>query len=171
MSAVISKCGKYRYVLKRKISQPLRWVKPCLFIMLNPSKADAELDDPTIKKCIKFAKREGCTSLTVINLYALRATNPNELLRHEEPGGPHNGAWTVTEIEKTAGGIAILAWGSHTAVRGVSHLIPDLIKVIKNEIGQPYCFHINKDGNPKHPLYVKDNAPLIPYKPPTKEGL
>jgi len=161
--ANISECGHYRYTLYRSIKQPIRWIKPCLFIMLNPSTADGNINDPTIRKCIKFAKREGCTSLTVINLYALRATNPSELLINESATGPHNGAHMVTEIEKAAFGVVILAWGSHKAVRGKGHLIPDLLKVINNQGLSPKCLAINKDGNPKHPLYIADNTKLIDY--------
>ena len=131
--------------------------------MLNPSTADADIDDPTIKKCIHFANREKCTSLTVINLYALRATNPNELLLTNESNGPHNGGHQVTEIENARTGLVILAWGSHKAVKGKEHLIPDLINIIKNEGLIPYCLQINKDGNPKHPLYVKNDKKLIEY--------
>ena len=71
MSAIISECRQYRYVLKRNVPQIVRWVKPMLFIMLNPSKADAEVDDPTIRRCFRFAKDRLHTELTVINLFAL----------------------------------------------------------------------------------------------------
>ena len=94
MSAIISPCGRYRYVLKRNLPQAIRWVKPCLFVMLNPSVADAELDDPTIRRCIGFAKREGCTELTVVNLFAYRSTDPEGLLiQTRDPIGDMNDAY------------------------------------------------------------------------------
>lgn len=163
MSAIISDCKNYRYVLKREIIQPIRWVKPCLFIMLNPSKADASINDPTIKKCMKFAKREGCTKLTVINLFALRSTNADELLIHSDPEGMHNGGHQVTEIENNRFGPIICAWGSHKSIKKTNYDVDTLIQIIKNEGVQPLCFKINKDGNPMHPLYVPDNAKLIAY--------
>ena len=78
---------KYRYRLYRSIPQVVRWIKPCLFIMLNPSTADESKDDPTIRRCVSFANRELCTSLTVVNLFSLRATNPKELSIADDPEG------------------------------------------------------------------------------------
>lgn len=89
-TALLSSCGKYRYVLKRKTKCPLRWVKKCVFIMLNPSIADANIDDPTVRRCVSFAEREGCTDLSVVNLFALRSTDPDELLNEADPQGPEN---------------------------------------------------------------------------------
>lgn len=92
-SAEISPCGQYRYKLMRSILQVVGWDKPALFIMLNPSTADADIDDPTVRRCIGFAKREMCSSLTVVNLYALRATDPRQLMKHQNPVGPLNDQW------------------------------------------------------------------------------
>ena len=75
--AVISDCGNYRYLLTREISEPLFSRGPaCCFVMLNPSTADAQQDDPTGRRCMGFARREGCVGLSVVNLYGLRATKP-----------------------------------------------------------------------------------------------
>jgi hypothetical protein len=74
-TATISDCGRYRYTLGRTWSDE----PPVLFVMLNPSTADADVDDNTISKCIGFAKRWGHGGITVVNLYAWRATNPKEL--------------------------------------------------------------------------------------------
>lgn len=155
MTAEISECGKYRYVLTRKINSPLRWVRPALFIMLNPSTADASQDDPTIRRCISFAQREGCTELTVVNLFALRATNPKELLIHPDPVGPLNNERLKEQIEKHTNSLIVAAWGAHKFAqeRGT------LLKFIWSP--QFLCLGMNKDGSPKHPLYVKSDAPLI----------
>lgn len=160
MSAIISSCGRYRYVLTRSIPQPIRWNKRCLFVMLNPSTADATQDDPTIRRCLGFAKREGCTSLSVVNLFAYRATHPDELLALDprECVGPDNDlhirqqiAWAMTT------GIIVAAWGSHKAA-----------KVRSKEVGQmlgesAVALKINGDGQPAHPLYLAASTPLVPF--------
>ena len=88
-AAVISKCGAYRYSLTRKWSDA-----PLLsFVMLNPSTADAKEDDPTIRRCIGFARREGAGGLIVANLYALRSSSPEALWAARDPIGPQNRRW------------------------------------------------------------------------------
>ncbi len=157
MSAVISDCGKYRYVLRRQLNNPGKPFKPCLFIMLNPSTADSVSDDPTIRRCISFAKREGCTELTVINKCAYRATNPKELDGLRDPCGPENVFYCVKELEKhSKGGLIIAAWGSNKWGR-------DLIFPAAPPLTKIYSLGENKDGTPKHPLYVKADAPLIRF--------
>ena len=158
MSAIISECGKYRYTLTREIEQITRQVRPCLFIMLNPSTADHTKDDPTIRKCLKFAKREGCTSLTVVNLLALRTTNPDGLLGEGDSFGPDNHHHIVKEISRHKLGLIVCAWGSHKAVR-VSNIASEVVRIISDRT-TPYCLKINKDGNPAHPLYIRDDEPL-----------
>lgn len=156
LSAIISDCGQYRYTLHRTLESPLRWVKPCLFIMLNPSTADAELDDPTIRRCISFAKREGCTELTVVNLFALRSTNPEYLLTAQDPVGPDNDQYIKEQVEKHQNGLIIAAWGSH---KSISKRVSQVIPLLNNA----YCLGTNKDGTPKHPLYLASLTPLIRY--------
>ena len=117
-TAVISTCGTYRYVLKRRIPCLLRWDRPCLFIMLNPSVANAEVDDPTIRRCMNFAARESCTALTVINLFALRTTDPEQLRRHSDPCGPENKFYQQEELNKHGErGPIVCAWGAHPIAR------------------------------------------------------
>ena len=82
MSAIISACGQYRYQLTREAHDQFATRGPALFIMLNPSTADAELDDPTIRRCRGFAKAWDCAGIVVANLYALRATDPAALWTH-----------------------------------------------------------------------------------------
>lgn len=157
MSATISDCGQYRYTLHRTLESPLRWVKPCLFIMLNPSTADAELDDPTIRRCLSFANREGCTKLTVVNLFALRSTDPTKLLVHEDSVGPDNDRHIKEQVEKHQNGLIIAAWGSH---KSISKRVSQVIPLLKNA----YCLGTNKDGAPKHPLYLLNSKPLVRYE-------
>lgn len=103
--ALISECGLYRYRLWR------RWgIGPhATWIMLNPSTADADLDDPTIRRCIGFARAWGFSAIEVVNLFALRATNPRELGRSADPIGPDNDRH-LSEAGRAAE-LRIAAWG------------------------------------------------------------
>lgn len=151
-SAVISDCGQYRYLLGR------RWGDgpSCVFIMLNPSTADAEQDDRTIGRCREFAKREGCGGLIVVNLFAFRATKPEAMLSAADPVGPENDAYI-------AGALAIpdrpviAGWGAWkgAAKRGA--------EIVRQYPGRLRCLEVTKDGHPKHPLYVKGDRPLLPF--------
>lgn len=154
MTAEFSPCGIYRYTLTRKTNCPLRWVKPALFIMLNPSTADAIKNDPTIRRCISFAERHGCTDLTVVNLFALRATDPRELTKCEDPIGPLNDQRIAEMIDKHKMGLIVAAWGAHPFAKGRAK---DLLK----KYGTFLCLGKTKDGSPKHPLYVKNDSELI----------
>lgn len=141
-SAVISPCGQYRYRLDR------RWGDgPTLgFIMLNPSTADAEIDDATIRRCMGFARREGCGGIQVVNLFAYRATDPAHLLTVADPIGPENDLYV-----RSLKGPVVAAWGAHPMAR-------------KGFFGRHLlCLGKTKDGYPRHPLYVHRDAPLIDY--------
>ena len=154
MDAVISECGKYRYVLRRSLGSVLRWYKPMLFVMLNPSTADATEDDPTIRRCMDFARREGMTHLNVVNLFAFRSPDPKELRYADDPVGPENDRYLREEIGKHSHGAVVAAWGAHhfAMTRGseVYEMAPDKF----------WCLGRTKGGYPKHPLYLPKNAPL-----------
>lgn len=155
-AAKISLCGRYRYELSRQ------WAAgACLsFIMLNPSTADADLDDPTIRRCIGFAKREGAGGLVVGNVYALRSTNPKALLTAVDPIGPDN-AVTLTRIaaDSIAHGLPVVcAWGipgGYGALRALPLLAKSGARLV--------CLGKTKNGSPRHPLYIKSNQPLEPF--------
>jgi hypothetical protein len=146
--AVISECGTYRYVLTRHIPQLIRWVRPCLFVMLNPSTADADVDDPTIRRCIGFARTWGCTELTVVNLFALRATDPKELTKHADPIGPDNDQHIEEQVEKHwSTGKIVAAWGAHPLAKPRSDWF-------RGQFGIVDCLGLTQAGAPRHPLYV-----------------
>lgn len=149
-SAVISPCGKYRYRLTRHIPCVMRWIRPCAFIMLNPSTADATFDDPTIRRCMAFAKEWQSTSLTVVNLFALRATNPKDLWIVADPVGPDNDQHVREVVEETArlSGNIIVAWGAAKIATGRDEMLDYLGR------RRLHCLGVNKNGSPKHPLYV-----------------
>lgn len=106
--AVISDCKKYRYMLRRTwdYGQPR-----CLYVMLNPSTADAEVDDATIRSCIRLAKGMGYGSFEVVNLYGLRSRDPGELEKAADPIGPDNATISDAAIQRCD--IVICAWGAH----------------------------------------------------------
>jgi hypothetical protein len=139
-SAVISEDNNYRYQLSRIWDES----KPAvLFIMLNPSTADASIDDPTIRRCINFAKSWGYGGLYVGNLYAYRSTDPKALKYVENPVGNDNIAHIqslVTLVDKV-----IYAWGNNQKE-------PEWLRSI---VETPYCIELSKKGVPKHPLYLK----------------
>lgn len=157
MSAVISDCGKYRYTLKRE------WMTgagTCLFIMLNPSTADAEQDDPTIRRCIGFAQRWGCQRLAVVNLFAYRATEPSVLLNVENPVGPENDRY-IGELLGAAK-FRIAAWGS--SVRHLAHRREAEVIAKCKAFGFGLdCLAVTKDGFPRHPLYMPNHLERTPF--------
>jgi hypothetical protein len=156
--AVISECGKFRYRLWREWDSDL---PTCCFICLNPSKADANVDDPTIRRCVSFARREGCGRLEVINLYAFRATDPNDLKNAGFPIGAKNDTW-IDEICNNANKI-VLAWG------GISKQVMARADQISRDIWagfpetQTWCLGKTKGGQPRHPLMLAANTPLVEY--------
>lgn len=152
MEATISECGQYRYVLKRRIPSILRWVRPMLFVMLNPSTADAVQDDPTIRRCLGFATREGCTELTVVNLFALRSADPKKLLTHPDPIGPENDKHIQEQIMRHRNGFMIAAWGAHPFAKKRAEQV--------KAMGNFHCLGKTKNGDPRHPLYVKGDTQL-----------
>ncbi|MGF6870951.1 DUF1643 domain-containing protein [Paraburkholderia sp. MM5477-R1] len=92
MSAIISECGGYRYILTRAADSMCPMKTAAVFVMLNPSTADEEQDDPTIRRCRGFARLWDCNGISVANLYALRSTDPAGLWVHPDPVGPDNDA-------------------------------------------------------------------------------
>lgn len=157
-SAVISPCGLYRYLLTRSVN-PDRGTR-CVFVMLNPSTADATEDDPTIRACMAFAERWECGWLDVVNLYAFRATEPADLAKAANPSGPDNWEWLINTARN--GDLVVAAWGSSDPFAkqlgslSASAMMPDLLRC------EMPLWHLglNKDGNPRHPLYVKRSTPL-----------
>ena len=147
--AVISPCGLYRYRLSRT------WdgrKLPLVWIMLNPSTADAEVDDPTIRRCVSFSKREGAGGIDVLNLFALRATNPAALRHVEDPIGPDNDEW-IREVLHPHSRV-VVAWGNHGMLLGRAVAVTRRLR----ESGLDIMALGNK---PRHPLYIRGDQPLV----------
>lgn len=157
--AILSPCGAYRYHLWRRWDEDLPTM---VWVMLNPSKADASQDDPTIRRCIDFAKRERCGGISVRNVFALRATDPKELLRNPDPFGPENERHLLSARNCSLLTMLVVGWGSR---------IRKLKKYYKHAscclaVQRPKCFGVTKDGDPRHPLYLKADATLVPWTMP-----
>lgn len=162
--ADISQCGKYRYSLSRTWNSDLPGV---LFIMLNPSTADAEDDDPTIRRCIGFAKAWSCGSIKVVNLFAYRTAYPSELAEVNESlrVGESNDREIRSALltHQDAGDYIVVAWG---ASFHVAHIMERIKKVVSFlSLGDIMCLGITQNGSPKHPLYLPSNAILTKWEP------
>jgi hypothetical protein len=163
-AAVISTCGKYRYLLQREVSQ-----RPgaALFILLNPSTADAEKDDPTIRKCMGFARKWGYGRLRVVNLFAYRATSPLAMKVADDPVGEENQYWIDKALRHTHG-VVVCAWGNHGGYRGQDVVVMGWL----DDHGiEPMALRVSRQGEPYHPLYVPYGTRLFRYagrrrKPP-----
>jgi hypothetical protein len=157
-SAVISEDRQYRYELRRTWDES----KPkVLFIMLNPSTADANIDDPTIRRCIGFAKRWGFGGILVGNLFAYRATEPKALLSTDNPIGKDN--IKHLQLMYNESEIIICAWGNSKIIDRLDRKISDY-KPLSGIIGKLHYLELSNDGTPKHPLYLKSNLIPTEYK-------
>lgn len=152
--AVISPCQNYRYALWRRwdVNAPY-----ALFVGLNPSTADESADDPTIRRCKRYAKDWGFGGLYMVNLFALRATSPKDMLRHADPVGVNNDCWLLDLVPRA--GVVVCAWG---ALGG--HLGRDVECAALLEAQQLMCLGVTKAGHPRHPLYVRADKALEPYR-------
>ena len=158
MSAVISPCGQYRYLLTRE-GDLVDWRGPAVFIMLNPSTADATEDDATIRRCRRFAETWGCNGIKVVNLYALRSTDPAGLWEHSNPIGPDNDEW-ISRVASTAS-VVVCAWG----VNAQPWRVRAVVDVLKLGGLRLMCLGKTQNGSPRHPLYVRGDQPLIDWSP------
>ena len=158
-SAVLSDCGKYRYSLTRVWNEN----KPrVLFIMLNPSTADAEKDDPTIRRCMGFAKDWGYGGLYVVNLFALRATNPKDLLKAPFVVGVENEKW-IRRMSALAH-LVVCAWGNGVIVDKLQKRLDHTWKPL-SWINKPlHYLELANDGTPKHPLYLPKHLTPTRYE-------
>lgn len=144
----------YRYTLHR----PLEGERgTCVFIGLNPSTADESRNDPTVTRCMGFARDWGFGELFVLNLFALRATDPKVMMAHPHPVGPKNNFWIKKVCE--CADLVVCAWGTKGG-----HLDRDLyVSELLLPLGGTYCLDITKAGHPKHPLYCRGSLTPVTY--------
>lgn len=154
-SAVISSCRRYRYCLVRRWGAGDRVL---VFLMLNPSTADADRDDPTVRRCVGFAKQSGFECLKIINLFGLRSTDPKALKSNRDSVGSDNDFW----VERIAGdpyADVIVSWGAHGA------LYTDRVRHVCGLVQRPMqCLSLLKSGHPGHPLMLPYGLVPRPWK-------
>lgn len=146
--AVFSDCGKYRWILWRRWGNGNEFAHIC---GLNPSTADHERNDPTVRREIDFCQRWVFDGLIKTNAFGLRATDPRVMLAHADPIGTENDAWITIAIGLAT--ISIAAWGVHGA-----HL--ERAAALKKRCAWK-CFGVTKAGQPRHPLYLPKTTTLI----------
>ena len=162
-SAKISDCGKYRYELVREWSPSElapNTVKEgqVVFCLLNPSTADAVEDDPTIRRCVGFAREWQYSRLVVVNLYAYRTPDPDELRECSDPVGANNDKYILKNAKEAA--FFVVGWGRKRKGLVRDNFVLDILRssgIVVHALG------VNADGTPKHPLYLRKNADPRPY--------
>jgi hypothetical protein len=153
--ATFDRTRRYRYRLWRTWD---RSGPRLLFIMLNPSTADAEKLDPTVRRCVGFAERWGYGSLEVANLFALRSTDAGALYQVDDPVGPENDRHIEDAVRMSA--CVIAAWGHHGRLRGRDEQVQELV----TRHADLSCLRRTKHGFPGHPLYLPGSLEPIVYK-------
>lgn len=143
--AKFSKCRRYRYALWRVWNEQQSYVQ---FIGLNPSTADEVVDDPTLIRCMNFAKAWGYGGVYMTNLFAYRATAPETMKQFDKPIGPRNNFW-ITKLVSDAG-VVVAAWGNDGEFM-------NRCTEITTKVPELHCLKMNKSGQPAHPLYLKAN--------------
>jgi hypothetical protein len=152
--ATISECGLFRYVLSRTWDPEGKHT--VLFVLVNPSTADAEVDDHTVRKGVGFATRWGYGSMVFANLNAFRARHPKDMKAAADPVGPENDRFLLAEAERADK--IVLAWGTHGSHRGRDEKVIQLLTA--GHASKLYCLGRNKSGSPKHPLTLAYDTPL-----------
>lgn len=166
MSAILSDCGKYRYRLDR----PFVMCGPTIaFGLHNPSTADGEIDDPTSRRGIGFARSWGAGRLVFVNPWAGRATKPEDLWKMADPIGPMNDFYIAQVAREVveSGGFFVFAWGAVSPPRHLKyaatsrlHHFADLVRAIGCDVR---ALGLTKAGQPRHPLYLKADSKPEPW--------
>ena len=141
--ATFSPCRQYRYSLWRHWGDPVGGY--AMFVGLNPSTADETMDDPTIRRCIGFAKAWGYAGLCMTNLFAFRATQPADMKAAADPIGPDNNQ-TLLRMAQGAG-VIVAAWGVDGAHLGRGD-------VVRGMLPNLHFLKLTQAGHPSHPLYL-----------------
>lgn len=161
--ADVSPCGRYRYTLDREIGGR---GMPLVFVMLNPSTANAHEDDPTLRRCIGFGRSLDRCRIRVVNLFAFRTPYPKELREAHQRGidivGPRN-----DQVLDALPGTIVCAWGppKWPFVRDRDRARAVAGRLAARELPL-FCLGTSKDGSPRHPLMLPGDAVLQPWSPP-----
>jgi len=153
-----SPCRRYRYTLEHHWDE-LMPRKRIMWIGLNPSTADERKLDNTLMRVKGYSTRWGYNCFVMTNLFAFRATEPDDMKREADPVGPDNDDVLIRLAQES--GHIIACWGNHGVHRDRNRLVLDMLKLIA---GKPlHCLTINADGSPHHPLYLPKELQPVPY--------
>lgn len=159
--AVFSACGRYRYRLWRDLDVAGAGAgRVVAFVLLNPSTATAEHDDPTIRRCVALARRRAAARVEVVNLFAWRSTEPAGLVAAADPIGRDNDAAILAAVRGAA--LVVVGWGRHGALHDRA---AEVAALLADARARPRCLARNADGSPTHPLYQPNAARLRPWTP------
>jgi len=164
--AIFSECENYRYWLERPVQTGDGNQTPCVFVMLNPSTADAEKLDPTCTRCFNYAAGWNCGRLVVVNCFAWRSTDPKGLLQAAAPIGVETDKYIdmAARYAFGSGGIVVCAWGGHATLNNRAQYVYAILCDAASDTpgAKLTALKVNADGSPSHPLYLK--ASLKPLK-------
>jgi hypothetical protein len=151
--AIFDVNGRYRYSLWHAWSANHPRIA---FVLLNPSTADEQRNDQTIRRCMGFARAWNFGSMEVVNLFAFRATDYRELFKVHDPIGEENNRFLLQAVARCS--TVVVGWGTRGTLYSRDLQVMSLLAGKKDA----YCLGITKDGQPRHPLYVKGNTNLVP---------
>lgn len=157
--AQFSPCRTYRYWLWRA------WVVPtatrCTWIMLNPSTASYTSDDPTIRRCVGFARSWGYGAIDVVNLFGLVSADPRIVAAHADPVGPSNDSTIRDTVARSTCRLVVVAWGAFSVAQMRSRAVLDIVRASTK--APIMCLGTTSSGAPRHPLYLAKSTTLVPY--------
>lgn len=168
-----SPCRRYRYTLWREWpieleldakaygdpNEPTKHGRFVQFIGLNPSTADEAKDDPTVRRCVGFAKSWGYGAMCMTNLFAWRETDPFKMMQSDSPVGSDNDKWLAAVAAEAA--VIIAAWGTKGRFRGrFGERQAEVLRFLPTV----YCLRTTRDGYPEHPLYLPKTLKPVPYQ-------
>lgn len=157
--AVMSEDGRYRQIMRRWLGDafPDHYI---LFIGMNPSTADASVDDPTCAREWNFARREGFSAMVKCNVGDYRATDPKMLVA---PGVVAVSPDNIPAIRQAARGAARVVLCHGKLNKALAHAGRELVEALRGDGVTLWCFGTNADGSPKHPLYLRADTPLVRF--------
>lgn len=155
---IFSRDRRHRYTLTHRPDPLLSGGRLLMWIGLNPSTADENQLDPTLRRILGYTLREGYAGFIMTNLFAWRATLPAEMRAAPDPVGPDNDRWLLESARRCEKVVA--AWGSHGSFQGRDAQTLKLLKAF-----DLVCLSLNADGSPGHPLYLKKSLPLVKFHP------
>ena len=157
VNAVMDDAKEYRYLFECSWSLGNRFVT---FILLNPSIGNVTQTDPTLARCMYYAKLWGYDGFKVVNLFAYISTDPTRLNEVRDPIGPENDRYIRIAVDQSE--TVVLAWGSNITSECSKQRMQETLELVRHK--RPQCLKMTKDGNyPQHPLYLPKNLEPIPY--------